>query len=742
LNLIFETYSSKNFVWGYIYDAEDPSRRFTVELWADGVVVGVDWASRPTLGSARPGLDGYDSGFRIAIPPVARDAGSLEIRLANLEISLGLPLTAPSPPLPIDVRPIVGTVEWQGGLCISGWVWPEVVGVSGVSAHVDGQKVGVAKFSGVAHAAGEQAPAIRFTLYLPELLADGRAHLVDVMDDDGRVLVGSPLGMIAFPDSLRATLREFGAGATDLARAELHDRLFPQSLPFELFQHWLERFPLPPSRPSQRVAILLYGDGDARVTAESLPTKDELEWVAAHLPSVAGGDGFAPEDLLEVLEGEAAGATLVVLAPAGARFFRGGLARLASAGERFLVYGDFVLTRDGDPPLPVALPQFSYERALEQGYFALLFAASRLVMVAAARKGASDPFSLGFEILGQATQVRHVPGFIAELPALAPAEASLRLGEAVKRHLETKGIGARIEVRGAGRLFPSLRVRRATPDLSVSVVIPTRDRLDLLQRCIETIEPALQRARAQLFIVDNETRDVAALHYLDRLARLGATILRVAGPFNYSRLNNVAVEAASGEALVLLNNDIEAIDDGWLEEMLGRLSAEDVGAVGAKLLWPSGVVQHGGVTLGVSGVADHALVDCLGDAPGYADLGCVAREVSAVTGACLVTRRQDYLAVGGLDEVAFPVAFNDVDYCLKQIARGKRVIFTPHATLVHRASSSRGADRAPDKAARLGGEVRALRARWFEPLANDPFYSPLLALDGPPYSALAWPPRM
>jgi GT2 family glycosyltransferase len=191
----------------------------------------------------------------------------------------------------------------------------------------------------------------------------------------------------------------------------------------------------------------------------------------------------------------------------------------------------------------------------------------------------------------------------------------------------------------------------------------------------------------------------------------------------------------------LLNNDIKAFDHLWLQEMLARMVEPDVGAVGALLLWPSGVVQHGGVVLGPNFAATHAFNDRLQSDPGYVDLLRVAHECSSVTAACLLTRRSDYLAVGGMDELRFPVNFNDVDYCLKLRAAGKRIVFTPHARLLHLESASRGTDTAPDRTARFEGELRALRARWGECLINDPYYNPMLSLDRVPFSALAWPPR-
>ena len=218
-----------------------------------------------------------------------------------------------------------------------------------------------------------------------------------------------------------------------------------------------------------------------------------------------------------------------------------------------------------------------------------------------------------------------------------------------------------------------------------------------------------------------------------------ATVLRVEGEFNFARINNRAAEAARGEVICLLNNDVKALDDQWLDEMLSRIAEDDVGAVGALLVWPSAVVQHGGIVLGPQFSAAHAFNDRIASDRGYSDLLCVAHECSAVTAACLVTKRRDFLETGGMDEVRFPVNFNDVDYCLKLRATGKRIVFTPHAKLVHVESASRGADVRPDQKERFERELQNLRAKWGATLAADPYYNPMLSRDPIPFSALAWP---
>ncbi|MEG9529661.1 MAG: glycosyltransferase [Hyphomicrobiales bacterium] len=294
---------------------------------------------------------------------------------------------------------------------------------------------------------------------------------------------------------------------------------------------------------------------------------------------------------------------------------------------------------------------------------------------------------------------------------------------------------------GRGSILPAARVSRAPASGRVSIIIPTRDRADLLERCLASIRPARERHGCELLIVDNGSSDPVTRALLAAVRAEGGRVLADPGPFNYARLCNRAVEAVTGDVVLFLNNDVEMGGDGWLPEMLGRLADPSVEAVGAVLRWPSGVVQHGGVVLGPGFSASHAFDDRFQDDPGYGDLLRVAHQPSAVTGACLLVRRASYRAVGGMDTVHFPVNFNDIDLCLKLGARGGNVVLTPHLDAVHLGSASRGSDRRPDQRARYARELAALRARWGDVLQADPAYSPLLALSDNPYTALACPPR-
>jgi GT2 family glycosyltransferase len=260
------------------------------------------------------------------------------------------------------------------------------------------------------------------------------------------------------------------------------------------------------------------------------------------------------------------------------------------------------------------------------------------------------------------------------------------------------------------------------------VIIPTRDRADLLRMCISSLLEKTRYPALEILVVDNGSQDPET-HRLftaweqDRRFR----VLPHPGAFNYSALNNAAARVANGTVLALLNNDIEALAEDWLDEMVGYALDPAIGCVGAKLYYPDGTIQHAGIVTGLLGGAGHLDKRSPGRERGYLDRLVTVRNVSAVTGACLVVRRNIYEQLGGLDEEAFGIAFNDVDFCLRAEAAGYRNVWTPFAELIHHESVSRGHDlhdRA--KAARLALELAALEGRWGLRLMTDPYYSPHL----------------
>ena len=265
----------------------------------------------------------------------------------------------------------------------------------------------------------------------------------------------------------------------------------------------------------------------------------------------------------------------------------------------------------------------------------------------------------------------------------------------------------------------------------VTLIVPTRDHLDLIARCVAGLLHRTDYPAIELLIVDHDSQDPETLAFLAHLEGKEdrVRILRISGPFNYPAINNRAVREARGEVIVLINNDIDVIGPGWLREMVSHALRPDIGAVGAKLLYQDGQIQHAGVVLGVGshaggpGVAGHFGRGADRRDIGYFGQYTVAREVSAVTGACMALRREVYEAVGGLDESNLPISFNDVDLCLRIREQGWRIVWTPFAELYHLESRSRGADTTPEQIERAAREADYMRARWGHVLDHDPFYN-------------------
>lgn len=264
---------------------------------------------------------------------------------------------------------------------------------------------------------------------------------------------------------------------------------------------------------------------------------------------------------------------------------------------------------------------------------------------------------------------------------------------------------------------------------SVSVIVPTRNRADLLETCLNGLD-ATNYPDLEIIVVDNDSDDPAALAYLDSLDPARFRVLRHEGPFNFSAINNRAAAIARGQVLCLLNNDVEMLEPDWLDIMVQQSLRDDVGAVGAQLLYPDGRIQHAGVVLGVVGGAAHAHRLLSPEAEGYFWRHNLPQYVSAVTAACLVVQRDRFEAVGGFNEESFAVAFNDVDLCLRLNQKGWQSFYEPRAQLVHHESVSRGFDRDRIAAERFAGELEALRRNWSTDAIIDPFHHPHLS----PYS--------
>jgi len=263
----------------------------------------------------------------------------------------------------------------------------------------------------------------------------------------------------------------------------------------------------------------------------------------------------------------------------------------------------------------------------------------------------------------------------------------------------------------------------------LSVVIPTRDQLPLLESCLQSITEIPAGVDLEVIVVDNGSRDSATLAFLEHFRRQPRQmVLRDDGPFNFSALNNRAAERARGSVLLLLNNDVELLSPNWGAELAANALRPGVGCVGAQLHYPDGTIQHGGVVLGIGGMASHAHRDFNVDAPGYQGRLQLAQELSAVTAACLAISVEHWQQLGGLDAEAFAVNYNDVDFCLRAQQAGLRNLYLPQVKAIHHESKSRGR---PEGAAyrQWRREWSVMERRWGHVLRHDPAYSPFLTLE-------------
>jgi len=266
------------------------------------------------------------------------------------------------------------------------------------------------------------------------------------------------------------------------------------------------------------------------------------------------------------------------------------------------------------------------------------------------------------------------------------------------------------------------------PKSRVTIVIPTKDRIDLLDKCVASIRAHTAHPSYEILVISNNSEHKETFDYLERRQREGALrFIRYDVPFNYSEINNFAARDCDSQFLLFLNNDVEVTVDGWLESMLEFAQQKEIGIVGAKLVYPDGVIQHSGIVLGINGVAGNANQGVVEETLGDFGFSGMIRNYSAVTGACLMMRREVFEEIGGFNE-KLGVAFNDVDLCLEVRKAGYRIVYTPYARLIHHESASRGQEDNREKRSRFLGEIARMRAKWGASLFRDPYYNVNLTL--------------
>ena len=757
---------------GWACDLAQPDLRLALEVFVDGASVALvradEYQNGPCLG------DGFH-GFALQLREAwLADARQIVVRVANGGPRVGDPLELPCE-APVEATVPGSQVWYGGGLAVTGWLW---------SAEAPGTHLEVrARLADRILARGRADlwhPALSyrpdadhgFRLELPWMLADGERHEIHIEDPQGRALAGSPILVCCRAEGLGALL---AAGWPEQAAPELRDLALrlaedyrqrcPRSAGFGHYPQWFALHQRPPAFPEQvadrRIAVLLYGeapDYERQACLDSL----QAQRLAPSGQRVATAD-FA-ESLRQLID---EGADGVLLLPFSSRLRPQALDQLtlALSGHQDELPAAWAFADcdqdqpDGSRGNPWFKPSWDLDLYLGTDLFteAALFGCTVIQQALESLERAVDTprdreavvAALIWATTCAGLPVARVTQVLSHRSALCPATPAECDSQKPERLERLNGLLMRLQpgshLSRQTQLPGALRAHWALPERppKVSLIVPTRNAFSLLQACLEGLLQATDYPALEVIVIDNGSDDPATLDYLQALQTRGVKVLAHPYPFNYATLNNRGVALATGEYVGFINNDIEVLHPDWLRDMVSLAIRPEVGAVGAKLLWRNGMVQHGGVVVGINGLAAHTGNHWLREDPGYLGLNQLTRQQSACTTACLLMRRDLYLGLEGMDAQRYPVAFNDVDLCLRIDALGLKVLWTPFAELLHAESATRGKDSSAEKAARAQREQRALYDTYSTQQLTDRFYSPSLNHDWAlgPYGGLDLAPQ-
>lgn len=389
---------------------------------------------------------------------------------------------------------------------------------------------------------------------------------------------------------------------------------------------------------------------------------------------------------------------------------------------------------------PHLKPDFNLDLLRSNNYICHFFVVRRSIVEKAGgfRKefdGAQD-YDFIFRCTENAREVLHVPEILyhwrthkastADNPAskMYAFEAGKRAIEANLERTETKGVVSHTQDLGFYRVKYPVQGKPL-----VSVIIPNKDEKETLQTCMEMLNSNTSYQNFEIIIIENNSNTDEIFRYYKELSKDPRIhLLRWGKEFNYSAINNFGVAHAKGEYLLFLNNDIKSINPDWMEELLGVCQRPEVGGVGAKLIYPDNTIQHAGCVVGMGGIAGHMFVDMPADRTGYLHKASLLQDMSAVTAACLMMKKEVFEEAGGFTE-ELAVAFNDVDLCLKVRKNNHLIVYDPYAKLYHMESKTRGAEDSKEKVRRFQTEIEYMRCHWLDILKNgDPYYNKNLSL--------------
>lgn len=736
---------------GWVVNMADPNIKVVIEVLCDGYAIAIDRAeiARTDIAETLKAASGTDRdctfGYEIAVPVHALNAGaSVSIRVANTDV-----VFAPTekPRAKSKKQRVAGEVHANGGLLLTGWVYPREYRVSPVTLTIEEDGEVIASFVAddpVSHQGHGSLPALirGFRHRLPMRLADGNVHILRVYDDTRTELKGSPVSVAAWTsgtaDLARIVEEDLpeGSKAAEVMQSlrigfEKSAQYSNASVPFSDYSEWAKLFgPTPTGQtPREFFTVVLYGEDDQDVSLDSLiPQQD---WVQSTI-RFEDLDGMDASRLTNP----------VVFLRDGDRLDPVALEHAALALDTHkLVYSDSDQEVNG-AVLPWFKPDWDRFLFASQGYaVGMLAGYVPTDMCSNAKTVEALMIEMVTSAKGDIGHIDHI--LYHQKSANAHGEAPIcheAFREAVNASSFAEVFKGKVQGSAKVNWINRFAWDEDQPLPKVSIIIPTKDKVDLLKVAVSSLMEITSYPDYEILVVDNNSIDSETHEYLVDVEKKGVRVLPYPGAFNFSAINNVAVKECDGDMICLLNNDVEIFSQDWLTELVRIVLVDGVGAAGAKLLWKNDMVQHGGVILGIDGGAIHIGNRWARDDMGYAGMNHTMRKSSCVTAACLVLRKADYEALGGMKHVEFPVTFNDVDLCLRLGEKRKEIVWSPQAELFHVESASRGTDELAEKTARAHRELSNLRSAWGKALLADPSYNRNLNRDRAPYEGLAMPP--
>lgn len=749
---------------GWVVNSAQPDRRVIIEILIDGVQFKTAHANQLNASAT---CGDHFHGFLVVLSGESlHHERKISVRVANTNFLLPSNI-APETWIPQVKNTDSVHIWYAGGLRVEGRLHRSSLDFSAVEFSLrEGGKL-IKKVTPVVTGRGFlDLPNSyqRFEIDLPWTLADGAVHKVEILDEQGRTVAGSPIKVICWPQGLENLLHtDLSAGPDRLIKTVAELARLPLSfngcsVSFRHYDSWFRLFQSPEleiiDHPLIRIGFLIIRDHANQCLSNTF-----VEDTGGHADTVKE-QGWECDIIPAVTRLIASKCQVVIPVRLGDRLAHNAIPSLCHAlkdGAAW-AYGD--CDQDG-PEGERCSPWFKPQWDINLFFGNDLFSEGAIFTNAIIKRALSicrgldvDKISWNQLLAGIVLATEKERKTVGRVSKVVYHKRFNISAEVENEHFKPTrqsviawlcnniAPGTTVaEIEGHSSLLRVIwPLNESLP--RVSIIVPTRDRVDLLRQCIDGLINRTDYPNVEIIIVDNQSTSTAALDYMASLKASNIIVLKYDREFNYAAINNRAAEVATGEFLLFLNNDITITNDTWLKNMI-REFRPDTGVVGAKLLWHNGMVQHAGVAVGIDGLVAHIGNKWSEHDAGY--LGCnqVARKLSAVTGACMMTRKSIYNRLGGMDHEAFPISLNDVDYCLRVQDLGFHVVWTPFAKMLHAESASRGKDDTAEKRSRAIREQTIFMERWTIGGWTDSHYHPLLSHDYStgPYGGLVIPRR-